>query len=74
MPKVLLVEDDARISGFVKRGLEAEGYAVDLADSGREALALAEMGEYPLIILDRMLPGMDGLESAGAYANPAATA
>ena len=62
MPKVLLVEDDARISGFVKRGLEAEGYAVDLADSGREALALAEMGEYPLIILDRMLPGMDGLE------------
>ena len=46
MPKVLLVEDDARISGFVKRGLEAEGYAVDLADSGREALALAEMGEY----------------------------
>ena len=59
--KVLLVEDDARIAGFVRRGLEAEGYHVDLAESGSEALTLAQDGPYPLIILDRMLPGLDGL-------------
>ena len=61
MSKVLLVEDDARISSFVRRGLEAEGFFVDLAESGREALALAGETAYPLIILDRMLPGLDGL-------------
>jgi DNA-binding response OmpR family regulator len=59
--RVLLVEDDHRISSFVRRGMEAEGYAVDLAENGREALALACDGAYPLIVLDRMLPGMDGL-------------
>jgi DNA-binding response OmpR family regulator len=59
--RVLLVEDDHRISRFVRRGMEAEGYAVDLAENGREALALACDGAYPLIVLDRMLPGMDGL-------------
>jgi DNA-binding response OmpR family regulator len=61
MAKVLLVEDDHRIASFVRRGLEAEGYFVDLAESGREALALANESAYPLIILDRMLPGLDGL-------------
>jgi DNA-binding response OmpR family regulator len=60
--KVLLVEDDARISSFVRRGLQAEGYVVDLAESGREALAFARDSTYPLIILDRMLPGLDGLD------------
>ena len=61
MTKVLLVEDDSRIASFVRRGLEAEGYVVDLAENGREALALARENGYPLIILDRMLPGLDGL-------------
>ena len=61
MTKVLLVEDDTRIASFVRRGLEAEGYVVDLAENGREALALARESAYPLIILDRMLPGLDGL-------------
>jgi DNA-binding response OmpR family regulator len=61
LTKVLLVEDDARIASFVRRGLEAEGYRVDLAESGREALTLAHDHPYPLIILDRMLPGLDGL-------------
>jgi DNA-binding response OmpR family regulator len=61
MTKVLLVEDDARIASFVRRGLEAEGYFVDLAENGREALALARENGHPLIILDRMLPGLDGL-------------
>lgn len=62
MTKVLLVEDDPRIASFVRRGLEAEGYAVDLAESGREALALAEETGYPLVVLDRMLPGVDGID------------
>jgi DNA-binding response OmpR family regulator len=62
MTKVLLVEDDPRIASFVRRGLEAEGYVVDLAENGRESLALARESAYPVIILDRMLPGLDGLQ------------
>jgi two-component system, OmpR family, response regulator len=61
MSKVLLVEDDPRIAGFISRGLSAEGYVVDVAKSGREALEFAAENDYPLVILDRMLPGMDGL-------------
>ncbi|MGQ7792440.1 response regulator transcription factor [Faunimonas sp. B44] len=60
MTRVLLVEDDPRIARFIARGLAAEGYRVDHASGGREALALAEEAPYPLVILDRMLPGMDG--------------
>ena len=62
MSKILLVEDDARIVGFTKRGLEAEGYSVDVAADGDRALALARENSYALIVLDRMLPGRDGLE------------
>jgi two-component system, OmpR family, response regulator len=61
MSKVLLVEDDPRIAGFISRGLSAEGYLVDVAKSGREALEFSAENDYPLVILDRMLPGMDGL-------------
>jgi two-component system, OmpR family, response regulator len=60
--KILLVEDDPRIASFVKRGLEAEGYVVDLAENGDDGLALAHDTPYALIVLDRMLPGIDGLE------------
>lgn len=60
--KVLLVEDDPRIARFVKRGLEAEGYAVDVADNGEDGLELCRSGDYPLVILDRMLPELDGIE------------
>ena len=59
--KLLLVEDDPQIVRFVKRGLEAEGYVVDVAASGEEALTLTREKEYPLIVLDRMLPDGDGL-------------
>jgi two-component system OmpR family response regulator len=62
MAKILLVEDDDRIVGFVKRGLEAEGYLVDLANNGEDALAMVRDSPYSLIILDRLLPGIDGLE------------
>lgn len=51
-----------RVAGFVRRGLEAEGYAVDHARTGEEALDLSAHAAYRLVILDRMLPGIDGLE------------
>lgn len=62
MTKILVVEDDDRIVGFIKRGLEAEGYLVDLAGNGEDALAMVRDASYSLIILDRVLPGIDGLE------------
>ncbi len=62
MTRVLLVEDDPRIARFVKRGLEAEDYVVDVAGRGADALARCREVDYPLIILDRMLPDMDGLD------------
>ena len=62
MIRILLVEDDPRIVGFVRRGLEAEGFAVDVAENGRDALAQALATDYPLIVLDRVLPDVDGLE------------
>jgi two-component system, OmpR family, response regulator len=60
--RVLLVEDDARVAAFVRRGLESEGYAVDTAADGPAGLAMARAAAYPLILLDRRLPTLDGLE------------
>jgi two-component system, OmpR family, response regulator len=60
--RLLLVEDDPRIVSFLRRGLEAEGYAVDVAMHGSQALELARTATFALIILDRMLPGLDGLQ------------
>lgn len=62
MTKVLLVEDDPRIARFLERGLEAEGYSVDLASRSGEALERVRAIEYGLIILDRMLPDGDGID------------
>ena len=59
--RVLVVEDEHRIAAAVKKGLEQERYAVDLAYSGTVGLDLAVDQEYDVIILDRMLPEMDGL-------------
>jgi heavy metal response regulator len=59
--RILLVEDERRISTYVKRGLEEEGYAVDAVYTGREALDWAEPAPYDLIILDILLPELDGL-------------
>ncbi len=58
--RILLVEDERKVSSFVERGLVAERYAVDIAADGREGLEMAEAYPYDLIILDLMLPGMDG--------------
>jgi DNA-binding response OmpR family regulator len=59
--RVLVVEDEAILSAYVKRGLEEQGYAVDAAYTGREALEWAAAGDFDLIILDILLPEMDGL-------------
>ena len=58
--RILLVEDEVKLSSFIKRGLVAERYAVDVAKDGRSGLELAQTYQYDLIILDLMLPGMDG--------------
>lgn len=60
--RILLVEDEPKVSSFVARGLAAERYAVDVSADGREALELAETYPYDLIILDLMLPRLDGRE------------
>ncbi|HKW83146.1 MAG TPA: response regulator transcription factor [Burkholderiaceae bacterium] len=59
---ILIVEDDARVADFLQRGLHAEGYRVQLARTGPEGLALARDGDVSLLLLDLMLPGLDGLE------------
>ena len=58
--KVLLVEDDKKIATAVKRGLEAEGFTVDVAFDGPHGLWLATEGAYDVILLDIMLPGRNG--------------
>ena len=58
--RVLLVEDDERIVDFVQRGLKAEGYAVEIARSGLEAVALGAEGKFQAIILDLGLPDLNG--------------
>ena len=59
--RILIVEDEKKIAEFIKRGLKEENYAVDAAFDGLEGLRLAEENPYDLLILDVMLPGMDGL-------------
>ena len=59
--RVLVVEDERKISSYLKRGLEEQGYAVDTAFTGVEALEWADSAPYDLIILDILLPEMDGL-------------
>ena len=58
--RILLAEDDARVAGFLAKGLREGAYAVDLAQDGEEAVYLASVNEYDLIILDVMLPVKDG--------------
>src|SRR5258708_2328639 len=62
--KILVVEDEKNIAQILRRGLEEEGHAVSLAADGRSALELAESSAFDLLLLDVMLPGMDGLEVA----------
>jgi heavy metal response regulator len=59
--RILVVEDEKKVAGFIKQGLEEEGYAIDVAGDGREGLLMALDGVHDLIILDINLPKLDGL-------------
>ncbi|MCB1369218.1 MAG: response regulator transcription factor [Rhodobacteraceae bacterium] len=59
--KILLAEDDTESATYVVRGLSGEGHIVDHLANGRDVLSQAMSGEYDLLILDRMMPGLDGL-------------
>ncbi|MCK4846961.1 MAG: response regulator transcription factor [Deltaproteobacteria bacterium] len=60
--KALVVEDEKKVASFIKRGFEQEGYAVDLAEDGVKGEAMAESGNYDIIILDIMLPSKNGID------------
>ncbi len=61
--RVLVVEDERKLGELLRRGLDEEGYAADLADRGEEALWMVKAVDYDVIVLDVMLPGMDGFET-----------
>jgi two-component system, OmpR family, response regulator len=61
--RVLIVEDDLRMASLVRRGLANEGLAVDVAPNGEDALWMAQAHDYDAIVLDVMLPGLDGFET-----------
>ncbi len=75
MVKILCIEDDATTADYVARGLGEAGFSVDIAADGNAGLAQATDGHYDVILLDRMLPGIDGLAvlsalRAGGNATP----
>jgi two-component system, OmpR family, response regulator len=59
--KLLVIEDDREAAAYIAKGLSESGYVVDLAPDGRTGLFMASSGNYDALIIDRMLPGMDGL-------------
>lgn len=60
--RILVIEDEVKVANFIKRGLEEEHYAVDIALDGEAGLYLAEVNDYDLIVLDLMIPKVPGLE------------
>ncbi|MFQ5804390.1 MAG: response regulator transcription factor, partial [Candidatus Methylomirabilales bacterium] len=60
--RLLLIEDDSRIARFIKRGLEAERYLVDVAVDGQQGIEMGQVGNYDLIILDIILPITNGIQ------------
>ena len=60
--RILIIEDDEAILAFLRRGLAYDGYEVETAETGQKGLALASGNRPDLVVLDWMLPGMDGLE------------
>ena len=59
--RILIIEDEKKVASFIKKGLEEEYYATDIASDGKEGLNLAENEDYDLIIMDIMLPFIDGM-------------
>lgn len=64
--KILVVEDEKKVASFIQRGLEEEGYEVDIAYDGEEGLKMGKEDGYDLILMDLMLPKMDGLDVIAA--------
>ena len=60
--KILVIEDELKLAGYLHKGLTEEGFVVDVAHDGIDGLHLATSDDYDLILLDGMLPGIDGLE------------
>ncbi|MBO4881809.1 MAG: response regulator, partial [Firmicutes bacterium] len=60
--KILIIEDEAKIARFIELELAHEGYETDKAEDGRKGLEMAESGVYDLVLLDIMLPALNGLE------------
>lgn len=60
--RILVVEDDAKIAAFIEKGLKEESYSVDITHHGDEAVYLAQVNTYDIILLDVMLPGSDGMD------------
>lgn len=60
--RILVVEDEPGIANFIRQGLEEEAYAVDIAEEGNTGLKMALSGDYDILLLDWMLPGMSGVE------------
>jgi DNA-binding response OmpR family regulator len=68
--RVLVIEDEPRLAENIARSLrESAGYAVDIANDGQEGLFLAESSEYDVVLLDLMLPQMDGMHVLGRPAH-----
>jgi heavy metal response regulator len=60
--RILVIEDEKKVAHFIKKGLEEEHYAVDTAYDGETGLYMSEVSEYDLVVLDLMIPKIDGLE------------
>jgi DNA-binding response OmpR family regulator len=67
--RILVVEDDAALSSFIRKGLEAEHHAVDAANDGNQGRSMAMEFPYDLVVLDLNLPGVDGLTVRKACAS-----
>ena len=59
--RILVIEDDAETAAYLQGGLQEEGHVVTLAADGRNGLMLAATGDFDVLVVDRMLPGLDGL-------------
>ena len=60
--KILVIEDELKLANALSRGLKQENYAVEVCNDGNSGLSAALHGEYDLMIIDRMLPGKEGVE------------